>query len=474
MKIYPYWIIYGLILYLPFEDFILKWLPVSDNIYSLARLASEAILYLLLIAVLSYRMIHGKNLKRTPIDIPLLVFIFIAIISIFSNGASLLGGLVGIRLLLRYITVYYIIVNIGISRKQSMMLLKVIVIIGIVESFLGLVEYFCGERVINFFAPREVDLEFANLQLSLFSNTPKIGSVFGTFGKPAAMAYFLLIPIILLGSSCYLRTRRLLLNKTLFWVIILMLGLFVTYKRGALLISLLIIPIIIFLYSERHQLTKLKVLIIFVTSVIICLTMLLASSKWSNKTIHEKTSYVNPAHSLTQLISESYWENTMSVSRGWFIREVGVSAISSGKLLGYSPDETSAKETLAKKGGSFGKLASYNAFDDVYWVAMLIYYGIIGFSIYMWILFRLYRISKQVSSSLDDFSKQIGVIFRVLVIITIPATFLERSFELRAFGFCFWLLAGLVVLEYFRLRQNKNFFMAKFSVENIDTFVVKG
>ena len=67
---WPFALLQTLALYLAFEDFFLRWLPVSETVYSLARFGSEAVLYGLFGFVALARATRGLPLARSPIDPP--------------------------------------------------------------------------------------------------------------------------------------------------------------------------------------------------------------------------------------------------------------------------------------------------------------------------------------------------------------------------------------------------------------------
>ena len=75
MKLKFSWLIYFLVLFVPFEILFLKFLPVSDEVYGYLRFLAEVIIYVLA-GVILYRVLQsGKLPKGTSIDKPLLVFV---------------------------------------------------------------------------------------------------------------------------------------------------------------------------------------------------------------------------------------------------------------------------------------------------------------------------------------------------------------------------------------------------------------
>src|SRR4051812_26129668 len=123
-------LIFLLAIYIPFEAMFLKYLPVSDKIYSLLRFVPEVLIYLLLIVNILQNLYHRQWISRTPIDTVLLLFVFSATISIVINSAPLVLSIIGMRPLLRYVALFYVASNIDISNVKIKRLVIVLILIG--------------------------------------------------------------------------------------------------------------------------------------------------------------------------------------------------------------------------------------------------------------------------------------------------------------------------------------------------------
>ena len=118
----PFWIIFAIALYTPFEEFFLRWLP---GIVPVAlRFVPELILYGLLVYVCGMRLLRGYSLRRTPIDLLVALFFAATAISIVLNGSPLVGSIINLRTIWRYLSVFYIVVNLEISFGELRRLLK--------------------------------------------------------------------------------------------------------------------------------------------------------------------------------------------------------------------------------------------------------------------------------------------------------------------------------------------------------------
>ena len=131
---------------------------------------------------------------------------------------------------------------------------------------------------------------------------------------------------------------------------------------------------------------------------------------------------------------------------------------SSFKVLGYSPAQEFALDKASTQlFGSNMPINNLPIINDVYWVAFIIYYGFAGLAIFWFILYKLFRGSLFVFKHTGDVYLRIFALsFAVMVVLAIPYSFILRTFVFRAFGFYFWLIAGLVFSEWRRLKALEN------------------
>jgi hypothetical protein len=144
----------------------------------------------------------------------------------------------------------------------------------------------------------------------------------------------------------------------------------------------------------------------------------------------------------------------MEHSRGWIIMEVGLPVLQSFKLFGYGPsgDESLGRMVQENVSGTM-PFQNLGIINDVYWVALLSYYGFIGIILLTLILYKLFKTSIMVyKNSPSTIYAMLGLSMAVFVILAVPYTFIVRTFAFRPFAFYFWMLAGIVASEYRRLK----------------------
>jgi hypothetical protein len=283
-----------------------------------------------------------------------------------------------------------------------------------------------------------------------------MGAGIGTFGDSVFLALFLVLSFTILVSALQ-RVNQ--IDKKTRWVVVAITALavatlFFTYSRGSVLIAFAAVPIILFFSGGR------KKLVIYLTAGIIIASPLilygvLGKAEQGPGYINPKIKYTDPISNIFAVFTSSYVENTMQFSRGAILTEIGGELVSTLKLLGYSPAQEFALEKAATKlFGSNMPINNLPIINDVYWVAFIIYYGIIGLLIFWFILFRLMKGSVYVfKNTPDPYIRIFALAFIAIVILSIPYSFILRTFVFRAFGFYFWLIAGIVFAEWRRLRQ---------------------
>ncbi len=456
------WFIFLLAIFVPFEVVILKYLPVSDVVYSYLRFAVEIFIYLLA-GLLLLRFVYLRKLpKGTSIDKPLLIFIGYALLITIINQAPMFQAFMGLRVLLRYVPLFYVIAFINVDTASARRILQAIVCIAAIQCSVAIYQHYFG--ISSFWYPRASDLEIGGKQVSFrmlstgFSGGREMGAGIGTFGDSVFLALFLVILFVVTVAALQKTIRIPRSHKWMYSTVLVLitLALFFTYSRGSVLVAFAAVPIILLLAGGRKRMIVYLSVGLLLASPIILLGVFDNNSS-SEAYINPKLKYTDPLSNITTVFSSSYVDNTMQYSRGAVLTEVGGHLISSFKLMGYSPAQEFALEKAATNlFGSNMPINNLPIINDVYWVAFIVYYGIIGIIIYFFILFRIFQASVFVAKfSKDPYFRIFAIAMAALVIIAIPYSLILRTFVFRAFGFYFWLIAGLVFSEWRRLRKEQ-------------------
>jgi len=454
LVIKPFNVVLFLTIFIPLQEPFFNWLPVPDSIYIWLRLVTEIIIYLLLVLVIINKMVNNKPLKKTPIDLLVIAFVGLSIFSMISKSSLTIDGINNLRSLIRYLAIYYLVVNLSISRKQFSILLLVILIIGVFEGILTAGQ-FLSDDFNKLFLLKNVQADIGGIG----TNFPKakVGAVYGTFGSETEMALFSLIAIIIAFVFGYRKAGKIIPEpKFLIIILVIIWGIFASFKRAALLSIPILLSAVLFFSRKTRQLS----LFIFVSiGLITSIVFIIFWGAW-NFNFSREYQGINyrrvESFSLGDYFSNpfttGYWEHLVESQRIRFALDVSGTMLREINLIGYGPDQQNARETLAEidplRFVHFTR-PQYGGFEDVYWVAMLVYYGIIGLSIFLMALFLLFRTSVLLTKFSDNNEiRLLGIVFNSVLVLTLIFTFVYRTFEFRAYGYNFWLLAGLVVNAY--------------------------
>ena len=448
---FPFKVIFWIALYTPFEEFFLRWLP--SPVAVALRFVPEFVLYGLLFQVCGLKLLRGQPLKRTPIDWIVLAFFVATAISMVINDSSIKGSIVNMRTIWRYLSVFYVVVNIEISRLELKRLLSGLRVVMIAQGILGSIQYFLPDSFNRaFFAPKGFSIgNYQGGSNAAETGGVKVGSTSGTFSDPAILSAFMLIALTLFFATAYVSGGTLLPSlKDWGGIGTLMFAVFATKKRAALALALLIPPLIIYIYGRSKRLANMGWFygVVALAGVIIILAVGVASSSMSG--VDEREQSVSLSDYFLQVFTPDYWENSNETARGWFMNTILHAVLSTRSWFGFGPDAWHtfhAIEDTMTKGDDMDKLwRDAGVFDDGFWFAFIAYFGFVGTAIYVFMLKRLYDAGKWLARvSVEPEYRTLGSTFATLIILTILYTFVERIFRLRAFSFYFWLLAGLVV-----------------------------
>ena len=458
----PFWIVFAIAVYLPFEEFVLRWTPAPSIIILFLRFLHEFVLYFLCLKVFYNRLLRRDRLIQSSIELAFICFLLWAIILLIVHQTSIFSGFNNLRTLIRYISVYYIIIDLKLSKQQVNLLLKTILILGLIQGYLVTIQYFAPPSFDNLFVPRNVNLEAGGIAIQkgseVSSGNLKTGAVNGTFANTANTSAFLLIGFIMLVVSTFQNSTHSLLSPKILNFLIMYFAFFATYKRIALLFGL-IIPILV-LFLSRRKLWAGKIIWIYLFGLFILifcsLFFLNVDTSIDGWAIRHGEDFDLLSY-FGQLFSAEYWEKG---TRQWIIKTIFRGIIGTGNWFGLSPAPNEAIHKLAELlPGQKSLILERNFwFEDVYWFAMLLYYGIPGVALFGYVFKILYQTAQWlIDYSLESQSRSLGIVFCTFSIITVFYGFVERIFEIKCFSFYLWLLAGLVVNVYSRYqRESQN------------------
>lgn len=463
-------VIIALAIYLPFESLILKYIPLPDTIYSYLRIMGvEVVIYLLFIIMLFNNMAKGYFLKRTILDIPILVFICFALFTMFYNNARIVESLIDIRSLLKYAVMYFIVANIDFQVSAVRKFVTAFVIIAFVQSIITAVQHFIG--ISDFWYPKASTLEIGaksasnfKLLMTTWGGGREQGAGIGTFGDTVPLGNFMVIAITLLAALFvgYVRVNA---YKMLFLVVtmgLVLFALFCTYSRGSVIVGFIGIPLVFIFTGKLSKLYPFAIGFGLVICVFVAYTAI--APKPTQAYYNPKYVYTDPVTNILEAFSSSYIEKDLDYSRGYVVSTLVPGFVKTIPLIGFGPDmETSLTNMCsAVLGENNFHAQNVMVIADVFWFAILSCYGIVGLSLFLAIIFFLFKGGWVVfkRSSSPEY-RIIGLIMITLVLVNMPYMLIIRTLLFRPFAFYWWLLAGLVAGEYRRIRAAERLIMER-------------
>ncbi len=430
-------IIYFLTGYFAFEEFVLKFLPVSDTIYSYLRFLGEMLIYVAFGKLVIHKLYKGIPFVKTSIDIPVIGFYIVVFLSMVINRSPLIGSLYNIRPFARYIVLFYLIANSPLSEKRIGTLLRIVLCVGVVQLFAGMIQWVGGTGAFDFFLPRASNLEVGGFtkEYRLLELGREIGSIYGTLGDTVIYGVFMILILVIFLS----RIKRLeYLN--LLGIAILLMFIARSYSRAATFSAILACAAWYFFQYGWMQALRLALAIILIFAVLLAIV-----NPFGLEYINPRKAKVGMVGNITGVFSGSYVHVAQKQRLGALIGNVPT-VLANKPILGYGADQNTTIERLNMSKRSFLlKVLSKKGFKDVYWVAILCFYGLLGLGLFALIFLRLFMAALSIyKHAVGKYTKEIAMTMLCLVTVTVFLLFFNRTLEFRGYGFYFWLCAGLM------------------------------
>jgi len=458
----PFWVVLLLALFMPFESFVLKFLPVSDQMYFVSQFLSEFMIYITFFILATKKIITGKTFVRTPIDVPLLVFISVTAISIAINRAPVEGSLLNLRPFLRYIVLYYLVVNLDINPEHVSTITRIVILIAVVQMLIGAVQI-VGKGAINEILlprPNTVTVFGQTREFTLVSRGREIGSVFGTLGDTIHLGLFMLICLIVyLG-----RQERIKIHSAMF-VAAILIAILYSYSRASFMAGLIAILGFFLLRAGLKRVLMISffpgllglIVVGWIVGIGLSINPRVGSGEFTEPTYSSQT--------ITENIVNVFSTGYLRLARGNRIAalvETAPTVLANKPFFGYGYDMEHAVEGLNSARKSYIE-TPFNEwrklhFEDVYWVALLTYTGLLGVGVFVLLLFRLNSFARRVirDRRSDYRTREIALSVAVVTLITPLLLFFNQTLKFRVYSFYFWLLAGLMVASYAHDQRKEN------------------
>ncbi len=433
--------------YLPFESFVLKFIP--DNLYVFVRFFSEGLIYLIAFIVL-WEWLSGRlSIKKTTLDTPFVLFVVTLVASALIHFVPVPIALLGLRQILRFMVVFFLVVYLKPSKAYVKRVTVALFFILIIQSGIGIAQSMVGEPLDRFL----ISSESRSLgELTLTGGVEQFwdpGSrVFATLGRYDRLGNFLYIFLLLASGFLFTLTARTKkLEPILWWVFILGIpALVLTYSRSSwfgFLFGFLFIGLVM----KRDK----KVFAGLIASILIVLGYL-AVSGLTVGLIAEQ-----PGQTLSERFFESFsytrWRGEYEgLGRVFWYVHTPLNVVSASPIFGWGPGQfgggavgvlhnTRVYEALGLPFGVFGT----EGFIDNSWFSIWGEAGTLGLFFFFWLYIALFRRSLMTYHRSRDPSIQgLAIGFAAVMIAVAFNGFTSTVFEIRTVAFYVWMYGGFV------------------------------
>lgn len=437
-----------LAIYLPFELFLLKFVPDSALVW--LRYGPEALIwtffgFIILKQIFAKRFYWSQLLE---VHKAMIIFSLVLIISSVINFNPLFTSLLGIRQILRFMALFLLVGWYPVKRAFIQRLILVLFILTVFEAGLGLAQAFIGAPLDKFLEPIG-DKFFGSIQISQEMEQMRVPGqrIFATLGRYNHLGVFLCFFVLLAVGFIYEK-----FPKRVNWLIWLILAvslpaMLFTYSRASWLGfagGLMVIGILL-KKDKRVLILASLAAVLFLGYYVINNIQISRLADLPSQTFEER---FFEAFSPKRFINE-YRDK----GRIFFVVNTPRYITSNYPLFGVGPGQfgggaAAALHQTAKYdefGLPFGIWGSEGVIDNN-WLSILAESGIIGFGLYIAIFYFLFStVLKVYRSSEDRFLKSLSLGYLGSIFAFAFQGNLGTYFEMRTLAFYFWLFGGLII-----------------------------
>ncbi len=441
----PNWALFFLAVYTPLEPFLLKFVP--DELYIYARYFSEGLVYLLLAAVAIRIFSREKKLVATPIDLPFVFFLLVAVTSLVVNFVPPFIGILGLRQIIRYILLFFVTVYLNPDDKFIRNVTTAMFGVVAFEGLLGLVQAFIGAPMDEFLIPSQQHF-YESIQLT--SGTDQSWSpgtrVFATMGRYDQLGTFLCFFIILAIGFWYVHGRKQGGRKFMPFALMALPAFVLTLSRASwfgLLIALF--------YVGGMLMRDWRVRFAYVGAIFLAVGYVAVTGI----SVKYLTDY--PSQTAVERLFESFsyerWRGEYyGLGRLYWIVQTPMVVVRSSPLVGVGPGQygggaaaalgnTAVYEKLNLPFGVYGT----DGYIDNNWFSLWGETGTLGLIFYAWMFVALWRMALAVwREAKDPAVRGLALGFAGCVLAFAFQAFLATYLEVRTIALYFWMYAAFV------------------------------
>jgi len=424
-------IVYFLVLYLPLEDFLLKWVPVPYPVYLAMRQIPDALVLVAAGIAVGARVFTTTRFRimGRAADVCLVLFVASAFVSVFLQGGDLLTAVLNLKALLRYVLIVYVLLNVQVGQQEVQTFIRLVYVSLGIQFLVSAIQFVAPYEIDAIFLPRVEESEVAGIQFqSTAVKELERGYVSGTMANTISFGGFLLV-----GLATYI-TRYIQQRRTLAYWGVVVLALFFSFmsgSRGVTIATVLLVAADHYFDGRTGQFIRMG---LYASPLLLPLIVFAGIDVTDNY--------------FFEIFSGAYVDKAMEQRLGilllvlpHFLSGLGTLDI----IFGLSADNEILNEFVSDMFDIPQLLVAHVAdIEDVYWIAIIVYYGILGFALFGGFFGSVVRhvnmVRRQATQLLE---KRMARATLLLFITAVPLNFLAQFFETRQFSFYLWLFAGI-------------------------------
>lgn len=427
--------IFIMAIYLPLETVILNFTPGS--LVTIVRYGTEAFSYVVLIKVILDNVVARKKFYINKSDGMIFVFIGICIISGIINNVSLQIFILGLRWLIRYVVIYFIVRFTVWEKNHIRSIINLILGIGCFEVVLGILQVFFRSTLDKILLPRT--LEVGIMEINVSQATSKY-SIFGTLGRYGEYAYIITIIVLILMSKLLIENRNV---RTKIFFIGSVVALVLSYARQAV-IGVMFAIFIAIITKKNIKVNKKKILLsIFICGVII----LLGVSTAETIQLGHGTTNEGIISRYLSIFTEDFISGDYSGhGRTYFLTTVNKIFLTTKPMFGYGVGMYGTRSAILYDSSVYNQLGIPIQFSmDVYWTSIIGQIGLLGLIVLISIYFIFYKEYKKLFiKSSDKFVRMISLAMLMIILAILFQSFFGSNLSDRYQAYYIWLFWGLL------------------------------
>lgn len=443
----PTWALAGFLLYLPFEPFLLKWVP--DDVYVYARYFSEIIVYLLVASTIWKRITKQLTFKQTPLDIPFILFVIIALTSALINFVPIFDALMGVRQIVRFILLFFVTVYLAPSERWIKTVLYSLFAVLAIQVVIGYAQFLFGETLDTFLLPSEVR-SFG--EITLTSGTVQFWDfgqrIFATMGRYDRLGTFMAFLFLIIVSLLYEPRLKKYRGRISALLILALPALAMTYSRSSWF-GFLLGFLFIGLWAKRDK----RVAWALGGAVGVIAVYLAVTGLVINNLIDVADQSV--VERFFEAFSYERWRGEYyGLGRLYWIVQTLLTVVPAAIIFGHGPGmygggavsalgNTDVYDNLGLPFGVYGT----EGYIDNNWFSLWGETGTIGLAVYLWMFIALFLLCVRVwRRSKHAFTRALALGVAAAMLAVALNAFLATFLEVRTLASYLWVFGGIVVV----------------------------